>query len=172
MRAVIVILLLTVTSWAFAALPPEEYDRLRQVAPVVIGGVVLQDPGGQAQLRVEHVGRGPFSPGMVVTVVYPVQTQGPAPIGGSIYYQPFSPGSRLMVYGQGAQPIYIVDGGIDVLSAPPPQPWQTQPRQDSGCASCVIGRSQSSGWPLFVLALLAWRRRRTIRPSCASAACS
>lgn len=169
MRAAIVILLLTLTSWAFAALPPEEYDRLRQVAPVVIGGVVLQDPGGQAQVQVEHVGRGPFTPGMVVTVVYPVQGQGPAPIGGAIYYQPFPPGTRLMVYGQGGQPIYIVDGGIDVLSAAPPPP---APRQDSGCAACVIGRSQSSTWPLFVLALLAWRRRRTIRPSCGSPASS
>src|SRR5262245_52168265 len=98
--ALLVGVLMSIALSAAAALPPEEYDRLRQVAPVVIGGVVEQDPGGQARVRVEHVVRGQVAPGMSVTVMYPVQQAGPAPIGGSIYYRPFAPGTRLMVYGQ------------------------------------------------------------------------
>jgi MYXO-CTERM domain-containing protein len=139
-------------------LPPEEYDRLRQLAPVAIGGVVTSDPGGQASLRVEHVLRGSIAPGAMVTVVYPLQPAGPAPIGGAIYYRPFSPGSRLMVYGQGAPVVYIVDGGIDVLSAPPPRASTR-----GGCASCSIGDRDGDGigW-LALVAALAWRRRRAL----------
>ena len=39
MRVALVLVVLTLASLVQAALPPEEYERLRQVAPVVIGSL-------------------------------------------------------------------------------------------------------------------------------------
>ena len=140
---------------AAAALPPGEYDRMRQTAPVVIGGVVEHDVGGQARVRVEHVTRGQVMRGQIVTVVYPLDS-GPQPPGAVVYYRRFAPGTRIMVWGQGLPMVQIVHGGIDVVSQPRPA------AQKGGCAGCTVGSAQLGGaWTMAALALmLLWRRRR------------
>jgi MYXO-CTERM domain-containing protein len=139
---------------AGATLPPAEYDQLRQSAAVILGGVVEHDFGGQARVRVEHVTRGQLTRGTVVTVMYPLD-RGPQPPGAAVHYRRFAPGTRIMVWGQGLPAVYIVHGGIDVVSQPRPAPKR------GGCAGCTVGsRRPGGGWWMAAAALLLlWRRR-------------
>ena len=141
---------------ASAALPPEAYDELRARATTAFGGVVEQDAGGQAQVRVEHVQRGPLRPGQVVTVVYPEDRGQPRPAGPIVYYRRFVRGMRLRVHGNGAPFVQIVSGGIDVVRL-----GSGPGRKSGSCGACNIGHTDRAAglWALAFLVLLGARRR-------------
>jgi len=143
---------------ASAALPPEAYEQLRTSAPLAFGGVVLNDAGGQAQVRIEHVERGPLAPGQVVIVRYPEHRGQPVPDGAVVYYRRFMNGTRLRVWGRGAPRVDIVHGGVDIVQL------SHTPSKSGGCAGCTIASNERSpwaaGWTAALVALLLTRRRQ------------
>ena len=149
---------LIVFAWAnvaSAALPPEAYDQLRAQATIVFGGVVDSDAGGRAQVRVEHVERGPIRPGQIVTVVYPEERGQARPAGPAVYYRRFVRGMRVRVHGNGAPFVEIVSGGIDVVRLGP-----GQGRRSGSCGACHVGQSErpEAVWALALLVALGLRR--------------
>jgi len=153
------LLVVSLVSSAAATLPPEVYEQQRASAPVILEGVVQNDPGGRMLIRVQRVIRGPWRPGQVAAIRYPALV-GPTPPPGSVmYYRPFAVGTRLRVFARPTPAdLQIVDAGIDVLQAPPPR--------RGGCASCAVADRDEEPWLpwLTMLGLVAvWRRGRDYR---------
>lgn len=146
----------TMAAPAWAVLLPQEYVKLKHAAPLAFAGVVEDDPGGHARVRVSAVDRGGMAVGSVVTVVYPEFRGQTIPAGGDIWYRRFAPGDVLKVWGQRtADTVTIVPGGIeDSRKGPPPPPLNRARSWAFLAAPVAVAAALAGVW--------AWRRRRAI----------
>ncbi len=142
---------------ASAVLLPEAYERLRAEAPLAFTGVVQEDPGGAAVVRIGRVERGALTPGAVVTVVYPEMYGQEIPVGGDYWSRRFGPGDVLRVWGHADTNgrVTIVPAGlVDDRKGPPPPPLHGTRRYGMAVGIGIVLAGAA------LAAALAIRRRR------------